>query len=622
MANWSFEADCGWVGKLPGGCLVANFTAVWASMLAWIVAIVLGLAALVVDVWGFWGFSIALATSVIFVPFMLYERLHFLFDGWIKFFVGFLIYVIVARINLALVASVVMMYLKSNVQDLLSGAGPQMVIPVAKYADVMGMQLFMGVGIFTLCATGSFARAMVGGAGGGGVQFGAMAKAASTFVAGAATAKAIVGAAAEGAKNAQGDGARAMLKSAGGAAVDKLVETQQGNRDFRAGYAIGREARAGAMNGGRGLSLGADSKAIAKADANAWDRAGTALGSAMGGAGAAARAAGQMALGRKVEDSFANARHFASALERGEQTAKSANQTLERMDKGLSATQQQSFRAAITAHEAVLNSKTTPDNVSERTEALRESTSALSEMNRDMKLSGGSAMALDKSSTVLANAAQVSERLGSKLSDSSRAELQSGMQNATQMEQTLREVENSAKLSAEADAKAIGAKGISVNAVARATTQAQANAKTHQALREEALNNARQATAALDHQVKSAQGEVSLGKAEARALNVGWSGSIKVETHGEWASEERRNDTIDKLEKLDQVVQDVGKSGDNAADAANLRMATDDAQEAVRAMEDEAKKNHNEAKQQAAAKSGKPRLREKASDTSDTSDAQ
>ena len=269
MSAWSFEAECGGYEWLPGGCLVGNVGAVYATIFASLVSVVLGLAALVVDVWGFWGFAIAMSMGVVMVPFMLYQRLSFLFDGWVKFFFGFLVYCIIAKVNMALVAVDIMTYMKSTVGALLGGSAPPgAAVNVEGFADVLGLLMFVGVGIFTLGATGSFARAVVMGAGGGGVQFGAMARAASSFAAGAASAAATVGAAVQGGVSAakSGDGVGGSVKAAAGAGFDKAVDTQQGNRAFRQGYAVGAEGMSYVMNGfARGLNFGTASTASAGA---------------------------------------------------------------------------------------------------------------------------------------------------------------------------------------------------------------------------------------------------------------------------------------------------------------------------------------------------------------------
>ena len=88
--------------------LVSNFVYVPANIFEAVAAImatgILALAGIALAVvsfftaaWGTWGFAVAKLIGWFFVPFLLVERLSFLFDGWLRFFVGFLIYDVLAR---------------------------------------------------------------------------------------------------------------------------------------------------------------------------------------------------------------------------------------------------------------------------------------------------------------------------------------------------------------------------------------------------------------------------------------------------------------------------------------------------------------------------------------------
>jgi hypothetical protein len=410
MSRWSFAPSCGggeglmgFISKITDICLITNFGAVFASFLASIIAIVIGIAALIVDVWGFWGFSLALATGLIFVPFMLYERLQFLFDGWVKFFFGFLIYVIVARVNLALVACVLMQYLGVGVDMLMAGNGPQKHVAVTSFGSLLGMQMFLGVGIFTLCATGSFASAMVSGAGGGGVKFGQMARAASAFVGGAAVAFTTTGAAVQGGRAAAKGGASmgGIAKAAGAAGRDKFVATQKNNKDFQKGYAVGRETAAGVMNGyARGLKFGADpSKPTGGGTATTrMQRLQGAIGGAMGGASAAARTTAAVSLGRKVGDSFAAQRDLkgaeASAVRQGFEAAQyldKGKDTGKSMGKSTGSSERQRVEAAVNNLNETLNNAKTGDEVRQASSELTESMNAARNTSSPAAPDGGGA---------------------------------------------------------------------------------------------------------------------------------------------------------------------------------------------------------------------------------------
>jgi TrbL/VirB6 plasmid conjugal transfer protein len=625
--RYSFKVDCEGKGALPGECFINSIGAMLGAITAGILMPVLGIAALIVDIWGFWGCVLAIAVSSIFVPFLLYERLQFLFDGWLRFFVGMLVYMIIARVNIGLVALAIMSYLGYAASDLLTPGGLiAMVLPVTKIQDTLGMVMMLGVGLFSLFATGGFARAVVSGAGGGGVQFGAMMRATSGFVSGAATAGAVVGAGIGGAMDAPKEGGlKGMASSAGSAALDKLVETQKDNRDFKAGYAIGRETMAGAMNGGRGLYLGgaadASQSAITKVENNAWQRATTALASAAAGAGAGARTASVLAMGGKAQDSFANARMLASERDRSEQAVKSASQSLDKVQAGLTDSQQQAFRDAIKAQQDLGKVVPKAGDVRAQAEALRAGRNALGETARSMKLSAYSAMEQQKTTQLASDAARLSDRMGSKLSDGNRAGLQSRVEQAERSAQALRDTDKNAELSAQADSNALAAKGLSQSATSRITAQAQVNLQTQQGLRDDALNKARQDNAAVGEKMKEIKGEASAENAATRAQTVGMGANVKLEEIRSWVSEDTFSKVEDRLAQLDEDYEKVSAGKGTAADTAQLRESTDDLQDDMRVALAEAKQAAKAAKdaEKEAAKSGKPRLREKISDKDEDS---
>jgi hypothetical protein len=157
----NFEPQCG----NPLQCLSSGLPTLIAAMLATVAVILLGGIAVLVELWTIWGFAIAYAIGWVTIPFLMYERLSFLFEGWLKFFFGVTVYAIVAKANLALVFLGIELVL-----GLTPGVtGPAPHTTVTGLFDVLGLLVFVGVGIFSLTATGSFASAIVMGAGGGGV---------------------------------------------------------------------------------------------------------------------------------------------------------------------------------------------------------------------------------------------------------------------------------------------------------------------------------------------------------------------------------------------------------------------------------------------------------------------
>lgn len=177
-----FDADCELFDCMGPGILS------WiAALFAYVVVIVLGIIATLVELWTMWGFQIAYAVGWITVPFLLFERLSFLFDGWLKFFFGMLIYIMVAKVNLALVllALEVMFGVAHG-----TGLPGTQTLEVSGFFDIVGMMVFLFVGIATLYSTGKFASAIVQNAAGGGVGE-AVQKAASAAARAAAVAAAL-----------------------------------------------------------------------------------------------------------------------------------------------------------------------------------------------------------------------------------------------------------------------------------------------------------------------------------------------------------------------------------------------------------------------------------------------
>lgn len=132
-----------------------------------VVSVILSALAFIAAVWGFWGYTLAKLIGLIFIPTLLYERLSFLFDGWLRFFFGFVFYLIIARLNLVLVASSFAIYLGL---PLTTTAPPPIVLPtITGLTDLLGLFVFFLIGILALFSTARFASTLMSGAGGGGI---------------------------------------------------------------------------------------------------------------------------------------------------------------------------------------------------------------------------------------------------------------------------------------------------------------------------------------------------------------------------------------------------------------------------------------------------------------------
>jgi hypothetical protein len=161
FANMSFKPDCDGLD-----CLGSKFPALIATIIIWVAVLVLGILAMITQVWITWGVLIAYAIGWVMIPFMLYERLHFLCDGWLKFFFGMLVYGLVANANLALVYLAITKFMGAGLKDSGAAVDP---MPIGNLSEAAGLLVFVFIGIFALAATSRFAQAIVMGAGGGGI---------------------------------------------------------------------------------------------------------------------------------------------------------------------------------------------------------------------------------------------------------------------------------------------------------------------------------------------------------------------------------------------------------------------------------------------------------------------
>lgn len=152
-----------------------------ASVLLAIIAFMLVIIVSFATAWGMWGFLVAKMLGQMFLPFLLFERLSFLFDGWLKFFLSFVFYAVIARINVALVALAFSAYFgvpPSNIGDTAFDLTGKLL------SELWGLAFFQFVGIVALISTGRFVMALVGGAN---ITMGSALHTAAGFAAGGVT---------------------------------------------------------------------------------------------------------------------------------------------------------------------------------------------------------------------------------------------------------------------------------------------------------------------------------------------------------------------------------------------------------------------------------------------------
>lgn len=162
LANMYFPMST-WANPLTVFVTALNMTILSVAML------LLSVVAFASVIWGFWGFTLAKLIGMAFVPFLMYERLSFLFDGWLRFFLGFVVYTVIARLNVVLVACSLAIFLGVNIPFGLKPGAPVELPAMTSIFDAIGVSVFLFVGLLSLFSTGKFAATILSGAGGGGI---------------------------------------------------------------------------------------------------------------------------------------------------------------------------------------------------------------------------------------------------------------------------------------------------------------------------------------------------------------------------------------------------------------------------------------------------------------------
>lgn len=153
------------------GFIVLDIASSLLSVMAWFVI-----------AWATWGYALAKMIGWMLIPFILVPQTSDLFKKWIGFFMGFIFYEIIGRINVALV-----LLLMTRFFNLPIGARTPRVVEIdaAALSDMTGLLSMMFIGILSLASTGKFAAAFAGvmaaGGGGGGALKGIAMKIAKGF---------------------------------------------------------------------------------------------------------------------------------------------------------------------------------------------------------------------------------------------------------------------------------------------------------------------------------------------------------------------------------------------------------------------------------------------------------
>lgn len=141
-------------------CITGAPYAIFTTFVGNIAILLLGGVATVVEIWMSWCFQAVYAIGWFAIPFLLYRKLSFVFDGWLKLFFSVLFYDILAKVTLAMV---VLCF--RTMQTSVPGSTGATIDVHGPY-DLVALFLFIVIGVLTLCCTGRFANAMVAGVSG------------------------------------------------------------------------------------------------------------------------------------------------------------------------------------------------------------------------------------------------------------------------------------------------------------------------------------------------------------------------------------------------------------------------------------------------------------------------
>jgi hypothetical protein len=146
---------------------VSWWSAFWTFLTANVVfamVLLFSILGFIANSWALWGYSLSKIIGLFFIPFLMLKRTGFLFDGWMRLFSGFLVYGVIARVNLLL--TVIAIKSLFGIPGYTIDTTYNVRWDFAGLGDIMGLAGFMVVGILALIATGRFASSVVSGASG------------------------------------------------------------------------------------------------------------------------------------------------------------------------------------------------------------------------------------------------------------------------------------------------------------------------------------------------------------------------------------------------------------------------------------------------------------------------
>ena len=145
--------------------LTDGLAVIVASIVGLIMTALLAIVSIFTSIWAIWGYAVAKMIGWMFIPTLMFERLEWLFNGWLRLFFGFLIYGVIARVNLILVALVFKSFLGISIST--TGIAP-IQVNLEGVPDIIGLACFLLIGVVALLSTGRFAMTLAGGGSGSG----------------------------------------------------------------------------------------------------------------------------------------------------------------------------------------------------------------------------------------------------------------------------------------------------------------------------------------------------------------------------------------------------------------------------------------------------------------------
>ena len=141
-------------------CITGAPYAIATTFVGSMAILLLGGVATVVEIWMSWCFQAVYAIGWFAIPFLLFRKLSFIFDGWLKLFFSVLFYDIIAKVILAMVV-LCFRTMQTSVPGSIGAT-----IDVHGPYDLVALFLFIAIGVLLLLCTGRFANAMVAGVSG------------------------------------------------------------------------------------------------------------------------------------------------------------------------------------------------------------------------------------------------------------------------------------------------------------------------------------------------------------------------------------------------------------------------------------------------------------------------